>query len=99
YWIAHVEVTDPESYKGYIAANAVAFRPYGGLFCVRGGASETMEGRLRTRPVIVEFKDYATALACYQSAEYAGAMAIRKGASVGDLKIVEGYDGAQPADS
>ena len=23
YWIAHVEVEDPEAYKGYIAANAV----------------------------------------------------------------------------
>ena len=99
YWIAHVDVTDPESYKDYIAANAVAFRQYGGRFLVRGGASETMEGRFRARTVIVEFKDYATALACYQSAEYAGEMAIRKGASVGDLKIVEGYDGAQPADS
>lgn len=30
---------------------------------------------------------------------YAGAMAIRKGASIGNLKIVEGYDGPQPADS
>ena len=99
YWIAHVDVTDPESYKDYIAANAVAFRQYGGRFLVRGGAAETMEGRFRARTVIVEFKDYATALACYQSAEYAGAMAIRKGASVGDLKIVEGHDGAQPADS
>ena len=79
YWIAHVDVTDPESYKDYIAANAVAFRQYGGRFLVRGGASETMEGRFRARTVIVEFKDYATALACYQSAEYAGAMAIRKG--------------------
>ena len=24
YWIGHVEVTDPEGYKKYIAANAVA---------------------------------------------------------------------------
>ncbi len=26
YWIAHVDVTDPEGYKDYQAANAVAFR-------------------------------------------------------------------------
>ena len=25
YWIAHVDVTDPERYKSYIAANAIAF--------------------------------------------------------------------------
>ena len=43
-------------------------------------------------------KDYATALACYRSSEYADAMALRKGASIGDLKVVEGYDGPQPGD-
>jgi uncharacterized protein (DUF1330 family) len=99
YWIANVDVTDPEVYKDYIAANAVAFRKYGGRFLVRGGASETMEGQFRSRTVIIEFKDYATALACYHSADYAGAMAIRKGASIADFKIVEGYDGPQPADA
>ena len=26
YWIAHVDVTDPEGWKEYMAANAVAFR-------------------------------------------------------------------------
>jgi uncharacterized protein (DUF1330 family) len=99
YWIVHVDVSDPELYKDYIAANAVAFRKFGGRFLVRGGASEAVEGHFRSRTVIVEFNDYATALTCYRSAEYAGAMAIRKSASIGDLKIVEGYDGPQPADS
>jgi uncharacterized protein (DUF1330 family) len=99
YWIAHVDVSDPVLYQDYIAANAVAFRTFGGRFLVRGGPSETVEGQFRSRTVIVEFNDYATALACYRSAEYAGAMATRKAASTGDLKIVEGYDGPQPADS
>jgi uncharacterized protein (DUF1330 family) len=57
-----------------------------------------MEGRFRARTVIIEFKDYATALACYRSPEYAEALALRKGASIGDLKVVDGYDGQQPAD-
>ena len=39
YWIAHVNVTDPERYKDYVAANAVAFRKYNGRFLVRGGDS------------------------------------------------------------
>jgi uncharacterized protein (DUF1330 family) len=46
--------------------------------------------------VVIEFKDYATAKACYDSAEYREAMKFREGASVGDLVIVEGYDGPQP---
>ena len=98
YWVAHVDVSDPDVYKSYIAANAEAFRKFGGRFLVRGGPSETMEGRLRSRTVVIEFKDYATALGCYRSPEYANAMALRKGASIGDLQVIEGYDGVQPSD-
>jgi len=65
---------------------------------VRGGAFETKEGHFRTRTVIVEFNDYATALARYGSADYADAMALRQVASIGDLQVIEGYDGPQPAD-
>ena len=98
YWVAHVDISDPEVYKNYIAANAAAFRTFGGRFLVRAGPSETMEGRFRSRTVVIEFKDYATALACYRSPEYADAMALRKGASIGDLKVIEGYDGPQPSE-
>ena len=90
-------MSDPEGYKEYQAANAVAFQKYGGRFLVRAGASEQLEGRLRSRHVIIEFKDYATALACYRSPEYAAAIETRKGKSVMDLAIVEGYDGGQPS--
>ena len=64
YWVAHVDVSDPEAYKAYVAANAAAFRKFGGRFLVRGGPFETMEGRLKSRTVVIEFSDYATALAC-----------------------------------
>ncbi len=29
HWVALVDVADPEAYKAYVAANAVAFRKYG----------------------------------------------------------------------
>ncbi len=96
YWIAHVDVTDPEAYKAYIAANALAFAKYGARFLVRGGTHEVAEGASRARQVVLEFADYATALACYRSAEYQAAVALRKPASAGDLVIAEGYDGPQP---
>jgi len=95
---ALVDVGDPEAYKAYVAANAVAFRKYGARFLVRGGQSEAVEGRSRSRIVVIEFKDFATALACYRSPEYAEAMALRKGASTADITVVEGYDGPQPSD-
>ena len=98
YWIARADISDPEGYKEYVAANAVAFRKYGAKFLVRGGASETMEGGARARNVVIEFKDYATAMACYTSPEYAAAIAKRVGRAELDLVIVEGYDGPQPTD-
>ena len=96
YWIAHVDVSDPEGYKEYQAANAVAFRKFGARFLVRGGVSEMPEGKLRSRHVIIEFKDYATALVCYHSPEYAVAKEKRMGRGEVDVAIVEGYDGLQP---
>ena len=96
YWIVRVDVSDPEGYKAYVAANAEAFRKYRARFIVRGGKYETVEGASRERNVVIEFKDYATALACYRSPEYAKAIKLRQGAATADLIVIEGYDGAQP---
>ena len=90
YWIAHVDVSDPEGYKAYQTANAVAFAKYGARFLVRGGTSEQQEGRARSRHVIIEFKDYATALACYHSPEYQVAIKARLGAANFKLLLVQG---------
>jgi uncharacterized protein (DUF1330 family) len=97
YWIGQVDVSDPEAYKAYVRENAVAFGKYGARFLVRGGQSETLEGRNRSRLVVIEFKDYATALACYRSPEYAKAIELRKDVSVADIAVVEGYEGVQPS--
>jgi uncharacterized protein (DUF1330 family) len=96
YWIARVDVTNPDAYKQYVAANAKAFAKYGAKFLVRGGQAETREGSARARNVVIEFKDYETAKACYDSPEYREAMKFRENASTGDLVIVEGYDAPQP---
>lgn len=96
YWIASIDVDDPEGYKAYVASNAAAFRKYGARFVVRGGRFELREGTSRSRNVVLEFQDYATALACYDSPEYRAARALREGNSTANLIIIEGYDGAQP---
>ncbi|HBK05236.1 MAG TPA: DUF1330 domain-containing protein [Acetobacteraceae bacterium] len=96
YWVARVDVHDPEAYKGYVAANAAAFAKYGAKFLVRGGRFEAPEGKARSRNVVIEFKDYDTAVACYHSPEYAAAKALREPAAVGDVLIIEGYEGPQP---
>lgn len=99
YWVAFADVHDPEGYKLYVAENATAFRKFGGRFLARGGRHETAEGKPRSRAVVIEFPSYQAALDCYQSPEYARAMALRQGKSLMDLSIVEGYEGPQPSDS
>lgn len=96
YWIARVDVTNPDAYKNYVAANAEAFRKFSAKFLVRGGSFENPEGAARARNVVIEFADYATALACYRSPEYQRAKAFRDAAADFDMIIVEGYDGPQP---
>jgi uncharacterized protein (DUF1330 family) len=99
YWVASVDVSDFEDYKNYIAENQNAFRKFGARYVARGGKSEVVEGKGRSRIVVIEFKDYATALACYHSPEYAKAIAKRRNNAVADIIVVEGYDGPQPLDS
>ena len=96
YWVAHVDVHDAEGYKAYVAANGKAFAKYGARFLVRGGRFECTEGTTRSRTVVIEFKDYETALACYRSPEYAQALKHRLKTSAGDVIVIEGYDGTQP---
>lgn len=63
---------------------------------MRGGPHEVREGTARSRNVVLEFKDYETALACYNSPEYTHLVKVRSPHSEGDLVIIEGYDGPQP---
>jgi uncharacterized protein (DUF1330 family) len=97
YWVARVDVTDPDQYKRYVAANAAAFAEFGARFLVRAGRFEAVEGTSRSRNVVIEFPSYDAALACYRSPAYQAALQLRLPASTGDLVIVEGYDGPQPA--
>ena len=93
YWIGHVDITDPEGYKAYMAANAEPFGKFGGRFLVRGGTREVAEGQVRGRTVALEFPSYEAALACYRSPEYQAAKRLRDGKGTLDLIVVEGYDG------
>lgn len=96
YWIARIDVTNPDKYQDYMKANAAAFNKFGARFIVRGGKFEAPEGTPRARNVVLEFAEYATAVACYHSPEYQAAKAFRDGAAAADLLIIEGYDGGQP---
>ena len=96
YWIARVDVHNDEGYKAYAANNPAIFKKFGGKFVVRAGKNERPEGKSHSRHVIIEFPDYATALACYNSPEYQANMKLRQPHSTADIVVIEGYDGPQP---
>lgn len=43
YWIAQVDIEDPEAYKDYVAANALPFAKFGAKFLARGGGTDVVE--------------------------------------------------------
>lgn len=89
YWIAHVTVTDPEQYKGYMQAAPAAFQKFGAKFLARGGESLCLEGEDHERNVVIEFDSLERAKACYHSLEYQAAKAKRDGACHANVIIVE----------
>ena len=96
YWIARVDVSDPDKYKAYVAANAKPLGMFGARFLARGGRYESPEGSSRSRNVVIEFPSYQDALDCWNSPEYQAAIKLRQPVSMCDIVIVEGYDGPQP---
>ena len=96
YWVANIDVTDMDGYKAYVAANAAPLKKFGAKFLIRSGKSEAVEGKLRSRIVVIEFPSYEAALECYRSPDYQKAKALRVGKGVGEIVVIEGYDGPQP---
>jgi uncharacterized protein (DUF1330 family) len=97
YWLPQIDVSNMDGYKAYMAATPPAHEKYHGVALVRGGKSEVVEGRIRSRCVIREFPDYAGALACYRSAEYQRARPLRLPHSQCDFVIAEGCDEPRPS--
>src|SRR5262245_34202380 len=104
YWIAQLDIVDPEAQKQYVAANQAAFQKYGARYMVRGGKevagfpsrsrSVVKSGAMRSRHVVLEFDSYETPLACYESPEYQAAIKFRDRGCDVDVIIIEGYEPA-----
>ena len=96
YWIGRVDVKSDEGYKPCAAANAAIFKKFGGRYVIRAGKFECVEGSARSRNVVIEFPDFAAALACYRSPEYQANIKVRQPHAVADIVVIEGYEGPQP---
>ncbi|MEM7056319.1 MAG: DUF1330 domain-containing protein [Pseudomonadota bacterium] len=91
YWIAHVEVTDPDQYVHYVEGAKAAFEKYQATFLARGGEHDEVEGPLgRSRHVVIEFPSLQHAKDCYHSAEYQAAREHRIPAGIASITLMEG---------
>lgn len=93
YWIARVNITDPEAYADYMALGPAALIGGGGTLLSRGGRSVALEGpEPFERTVVIEFPSMEAALACHASPAYTAAREQRAGAAEVEIVIVEGLE-------
>ncbi len=88
-WIAHVTVTDAESYGKYAELAGPAIAKHGGEFIARAARYVQLEGKDRPRNVVAKFESIEAAVACYNSAEYQEALSHAKDAAERELVVVE----------
>lgn len=90
YWVCIYEkIYNSEKLKEYAMKAKPAVEKYSGKFLVRGGKNRTNDGINSPRTVVVEFPNYDTAVACYDSPEYQEAHDILEGHVLRHHQIVE----------
>ena len=84
------KINNEEKLKEYALKAKPAVEIHSGKFLVRGGQNRTAEGNNSPRVVVVEFKDFNTAIECYDSNDYQEAHDILNGHVIRHHQIVEG---------
>ncbi|MEM6825136.1 MAG: DUF1330 domain-containing protein [Pseudomonadota bacterium] len=90
YIIGHITVRDHEAYKEYVTRDTPILKALGGEFIIRGGQSETPEGQILDRHVVIEFPSYEAALNAYNDPEYQEVAKIRHETAESVIIVVEG---------
>ena len=92
YVIANIRVTDAERYKDYVAGVTPLIEKHGGVYCVRAGASEVLEGEWAPdRFVVLEFPSREAALAFYNDPDYAPLRSLRQAITNSNVILIDGY--------
>jgi uncharacterized protein (DUF1330 family) len=96
YLIVQSQITDPEKFKGYMAAAPAAAKAFGAEYLVRGGRMAVLEGNWNPpRLTVLRYPSLEAAQKMYDSTEYVAARALRAGATaLFDMVVVEGVEGA-----
>ena len=93
YWLARLDISDRETFAEYRKRNAAPIAKFSGRFIVKGGKAETVLGPRRGENVVIEFDDYAQAVACFHSPDYqAAAQYLKQSCALIEFVIVEGAE-------
>jgi|SRR5690349_16281723 len=93
YWLARLNIRNPDTFAEYRKRNAAPIAKFGGKFIVKGGKSEAKLGPAAAENVVIEFDNYARAIACFNSDEYqAATQYLKQSADVVEFVIVEGVE-------
>ena len=95
YFIVRAVVHDAEAYRAYAERSPGVLARFGGRHIARGGRTLTFEGPEEARRVVIaEFPDFASAEACYRSADYQALIPLRAGAATFEFILVDGVPAA-----
>ena len=78
YWIPHLDVSNPQGFQAYRDTADAWHKTNGSRLLARGGRSEVMEGKMRSRNVIREYDSFDVAVNAYHSPEYSRAHPLRE---------------------
>jgi uncharacterized protein (DUF1330 family) len=83
-------IRDQEKLAAYAKLAGPAMQAAGGRFIVRGNPSQTYEGGLKLRTVVLEFDSLAKAIAAHDGPGYQEALRVLGNAAERDVRVVEG---------
>lgn len=91
YIVAEIAVSDPEGYKGYLAAVTPVVAQHGGRYLARAGRVAPQEGEAPVgRVVVIGFPSFAAAEAFLASPDYKAVAQIRHRTATSRVYLVEG---------
>jgi uncharacterized protein (DUF1330 family) len=88
----NLTVNDPAGLAEYRAKVPAVVEQFGGIYVVRGGDWETLEGTHRPPPVIFKFADHDAARRWYHSKEYRPLRDLRQCSATYDAALLTGLD-------
>ena len=91
YWIVHIKVTDPDTYRRYADLAPAIVKQLGGKYTVDAGRAETFEGDATLdRHVVVEFPSYEAARNAFRSDAYQSIIHLRYSSAECFFTLAEG---------